>query len=153
MQTTNALQDTWEYIVYTLSVGLHPSVLKSIWAVLFIIVTYLFDVNQGLALLGLFILVLTDFVTGVSSAKYLNEPIRSSKIKHTAIKLTSYFAVISAAHLAEYGLITFLSFLDETVLAFFMLTELISLLENVGRMGVQTPKKLLNQLMDTKNKL
>ena len=153
MQTTNALQDTWEYIIYTLSVALHPSVLKSVWAVLFIVATYLFDVNQGLALLGLFILVLTDFVTGVSSAKYLNEPIRSSKIKHTAIKLTSYFAVISAAHLAEYGLITFLSFLDETVLAFFMLTELISLLENVGRMGVQTPKKLLNQLMDTKNKL
>lgn len=153
MQTTNALQDTWEYIIYTLSVALHPSVLKSVWAVLFIMFSFMFDISQGAALFALFILVLIDFVTGVASAKFLGEPIRSSKIKHTAIKITAYFTVIAAAHLAEHGLSHYIAFLDETVLSFFMLTEFISLLENMGRIGIATPKKLLNQLVDTKNKL
>lgn len=151
--TDNALKDTFDYIVYTLSVGLDPTFVKSVFAVLYIMVSFTFDVKQGSALLALFILIIIDFLTGVSATKYLGEPIRSSKIKHTAIKMTSYFAVIAGSHLAEYGLTKYLALIDETVLAFFLLTELISLLENMGRMGVQTPQKILNQLRDKKNEL
>ena len=151
--TDNALKDTFDYIVYTLSVGLDPTFVKSVFAVLYIMVSFTFDVKQGSALLALFILIIIDFLTGVSAAKYLGEPIRSSKIKHTAIKMTSYFVVIAGSHLAEYGLTKYLALIDETVLVFFLLTELISLLENMGRMGVQTPQKILNQLRDKKNEL
>lgn len=147
------MKDTYDYLLYILGVAFHPSVFKIIWAGLFIIVSFFFDINHSAGLLSLFMLILLDFVSGVASAKYLNEPIRSSKVKHTAIKLTAYFAVIAGAHLAESGLTSYIAVLDETVLAFFLLTELVSLLENVGRMGIATPKKLLNQLIDTKNKL
>lgn len=149
----NNFRDTYEYIIYTLSVALTPSAVKSTFAALFVIFSFLFDINQGMSLTALFVLILLDFASGVSAAKYLGEPIRSSKIKHTAIKITAYFVVIAGAHLAEQGLAAYLAVIDETVTAFFLLTELISLLENAGRLGVQTPKKLLNQLIDTKNKL
>ena len=151
--TDSNFRDTYEYIVYTLTVALHPSVVKSIFATSFVIFSFLFDVNQSMSLTALFVLILLDFVAGVSAAKYLGEPIRSSKIKHTAIKITAYFVVIAGAHLAEHGLASYLAVIDETVTAFFLLTELISLLENAGRLGVKTPKKLLNQLIDTKNNL
>lgn len=142
-----------DYIIYTITVAFSPSLFKAGFAIFFIAFSYIFDVSQQSALFSLFLLVLLDFATGISAAKFMGDPIRSSKIKHTAIKLTAYFVIIAGAHLAEKGLISYLAVIDETVTAFFLLTELISLLENMGRLGVQTPKKLLNQLSDVKNKL
>ena len=151
--TDNSLRETIEYVIYTVSTAFSPSLFKFIFSALFIVISFMFDIDQKEALFALFVLVLLDFTTGISAAKYLGEPIRSSKIKHTAIKLTSYFVIIAGAHLAEHGLAKYLAVVDETVTAFFLLTELISLLENMGRLGIQIPKKLLNQLVDTKNKL
>lgn len=151
--TDNAIKDTQEYLGHVISVALEPSFVKFIFAVMYVALSFLFDFQQGSALLALFILILIDFATGISAAKYLGEPIRSSKIKHTAIKMTAYFVIIAGAHLAEHGLVSYLAIIDETVLAFFLLTELISLLENMGRLGVQTPQKLLNQLREQKEKL
>jgi len=149
----NAMIDVIEYLQYTILVAFKPSVFKMIFSCFFIIVSFAFDLTQVNSLTALFILVIMDFLTGISAAKYVGEPIRSSKIKHTAIKMTAYFVIISASHLAEKGLISYLAFIDETVTAFFLLTELVSLLENMGRLGIQTPKKLLNQLTDVKSKL
>lgn len=151
--TDNALKDTYDYIIYILYVAFHPSVFKALFAIGYIMFSFMFDVQQGPVLLALFMLVLMDFMSGIAAARYNDEPIRSSKIKHTAIKLTAYFAIISGAHLAELGITHYLTVIDETVTAFFLLTELISLLENAGRMGVDTPKGLLSKLLDYKNKL
>jgi toxin secretion/phage lysis holin len=151
--TENAITDTLIYTKYLLSVAFHPTVIKTIWTVAYICATFLFDINQSVQLISLFILVLLDFVSGVSASVYTKEPIRSSKIKHTAIKLTAYFAVIAGAHLAENGLSHYFAVLDETVTAFFLLTELVSLLENIGRLGVDTPKGLIQKLLDYKNKI
>jgi toxin secretion/phage lysis holin len=151
--TENAIKDTLEYIVYIICNALEPSFIKFVFAGAYVALSFVFDLGQGGALLALFLLVLIDFATGISAAKFLGEPIRSSKIKHTAIKMTAYFVVIAGAHLAEHGLTKYLAIIDETVLAFFLLTELISLLENMGRLGVQTPQKLLNQLKNQQKKL
>jgi len=149
----NTMTDSWNYLKYVLMVAFHPSVLKAIVAGLLIIYSFFFDSAQSQSLLALFVLVIMDFISGISASKKVGEPIRSSKIKHTAIKITAYFGVIAGAHLAEFGLYTFIAVLDETVIAFFLCTELVSLLENVGRMGFNTPKKLLNQLNGVKKKL
>lgn len=151
--TSNAIKETQEHIIHVLTTSLEPSFVKFLFAFVYILLSFIFDLEQGSALFALFLLVLLDFATGISAAKYLGELIRSSKIKHTAIKLTAYFVVIAGAHLAEYGLIGYLAVIDETVLAFFLLTELVSLLENMGRLGVHTPQKLLNQLKEEKEKL
>lgn len=149
----NAMKDTIDYITYTLTTALHPTIIKGIWAIIFTVASFLFDIKQSSALLALFILVLLDFLSGVSAAVYVKDPIRSAKIKHTAIKLTAYFSVIAGAHLTESGLTSYLAVLDETVLSFFLLTELISLLENIGKLGVDTPKGFIQKLLDYKNKI
>jgi toxin secretion/phage lysis holin len=149
----NSIKETLKYLCYLIGAVFNHSVLKAIFALLFIVFSFLFDINQSEELLALFVLIQIDFISGIAAAKFNGDAIRSSKIRHTAIKITAYYSVIAGAHLAEYGLNHFLAILDETVMAFFLLTELISLLENVGRLGVETPKKLLNQLIDKKNKL
>ena len=149
----NTLLDLIEYLKYCLITAFSPSVFKFIGTILFIIYSFFFDPLHTQALFALFALILLDFFSGVYASKVLNEPIRSSKIKHTAIKITAYFSVIAGAHLAEIQLILPIQILDETVISFFLLTELVSLLENIGRLGFNTPKKLLNQLIDIKNKL
>jgi len=149
----NTFVDTIEYLQYTLLIALKPSAMKVTFSWFLVVLSFFYDKTQQASLLSLFALVLIDFVTGIAAAKYNGDPIRSSKIKHTAIKLTAYFGVIAGAHLAESGLGKPLDVLDESVVAFFLLTELTSLLENVGKMGIDTPKGLINKLLDYKTKI
>jgi len=58
-----------------------------------------------------------------------------------------YFSLISFAFQAEKSFLDFLP-IDETVIAFLSITELISIMENMANMGYVVPKKLLKQLRD-----
>lgn len=149
----NTLSETINYLEYTLLSAFSISKFKSLCIIGLVIYEFMFDVAQTKTLLALFILILLDFITGISAAKIRGEPIRSSKIKHSALKLLAYYAVISGAHLAESSLNSYIAFLDDAVIAFFMVTELISLMENIGRMGYKVPSKLLNQLNDIGEKI
>lgn len=149
----NTLTETIKYIEYTLVSAFSVTNLKSLLVVAMIVYEFMFDVSQGKTMLALLILILLDFITGISAAKIRGEPIRSSKIKHSALKIFAYYAVISGAHLAESSLNHYIAVLDEAVVAFFMVTELVSLMENIGRMGYRVPSKLLNQLKDVGEKI
>lgn len=142
----NAITETILYIKLTLTKVFSVSNAKTGWVAGFVVYSFLFDISQKEAHLALLVLILLDFITGLYAAKKIGEPIRSAKIRHSAVKVLAYFAVIAGAHLVEKGLVSYISFLDETVLAFFLVTELISLIENVGKMGYETPQKILNQL-------
>lgn len=79
------------------------------------------------------------------------EEIKSAKIFRTALKIGIYGTLVSAAHLTETTIganFIPLNAIDETMLAFLGLTELISIMENSGRMGFQMPHLLLNKLRD-----
>lgn len=140
------------YIKYTLVKVFSPSLVKSTGVFFYVIYAFLLDVTQYNSYVALLVLILLDFITGVYAAKKSGEAIRSGKVRHSAIKVMAYFAVISGAHVAENGIPAAIAFIDETVLAFFLITELISLIENVGRMGYETPKKILNQLKEYKER-
>lgn len=142
--------DILPYIKYLIVAAFKPTSLKFIAAILLTIYSFFFDHTQEHSHVALFFLVLLDFFTGVSAAKATGEKIKSSKIRHTALKMSAYFTMIAAAHLAESSLPSFLQVLDDTVTAFLMVTELISLLENMQRMGYETPKKLLEKLKEFK---
>lgn len=98
------------------------------------------------AMIAVFFLVIFDWITGIFAAKASGLPIKSSKIIRTPIKIVVYFMLISGARIAEYSLPAGIHFLDETVIAFLALTELISVIENTGTMGYAVPKKLLSVL-------
>lgn len=102
------------------------------------------DMNKT-AHVAVLLLIVADFITGILAAKVSGDEIKSSKIMRSAVKALIYFIMIAGAHLVEVAA-PFVSFTDETVLAFLACTELISIIENSGKMGFAIPKKLLNKL-------
>lgn len=137
---TNYLYDT---VVTVFSTHLTA---KTISGIVFITWTFMFDVGKHESLIALLLLIVLDFIFGIGAARVNGVGIKSSKIRRSAFKIATYYLMISAGFLTEKG-ITFLP-LDETILAFLVLTELISILENAGRCGFAIPKKLLAQLED-----
>lgn len=124
----------------------HYAVIKSLGAVLYVLGTFFFDVNQQLALISLFVLIIFDFLTAIANAYHKKIEIESRKVLVTAVKIVIYFGLIASANITEHAVAITESFLDETVLAFLALTEMISILENCGKLGFAVPKKMLNKL-------
>lgn len=140
------------YIIHLVKHFVDGFQLKAIIGTIIAILAYLFDPTQHAALLALFILILADFCFGVTASRMEGHPVRSSKVRRTAIKMTVYFAIVAMTRITE-NAIPLLSFMDETLVGFLAATELLSILENVGRMGYAVPAKLTKMLGDyTKNK-
>ena len=121
------------------------AVIKVIVAILYSIYVFAFDHTQASGLLALLILIIVDFVTAISAAYKNHTPIKSAKVFTTAVKILIYYTLIACGHLVEKAVPLF-GFMDETILAFLAVTEMISVLENCGKMGYAIPKKLLRQL-------
>lgn len=98
------------------------------------------------AMVAIFVLIIFDWITGIFAAKKTKETIKSSKILRTPIKIAIYFMLITTARIAEFSLPEVIRYLDDTIIAFLTLTELISIIENTGKMGYAIPKKLLLKL-------
>lgn len=111
---------------------------------------FFFDKLQGEALIALLCLILMDFFSALLAAYKSGEPIRSSRIFHTALKIVVYFALVSAGFMAEKAVA--IGVIDEVIMGFLVVTELISILENAGRAGYAVPTGLLNTLKDYKSK-
>lgn len=102
------------------------------------------------AIVALMMLMFFDTVLGIGATLYEGKAITSRKFSRVLHKGIVYLSSISAGY-----------FLDQTIpfamaqssmIGFVAVTEFISILENMGRMGFQTPKKLLNQLKDFQSK-
>lgn len=135
-----------EYIKHIfLKLG-HSADFKFFGAIFMGAFSFLFDETHTLALSAVFFLVIIDFFFGISASRKTGEAIRSSKVVRTAIKLVVYFSLIAAARVSEYALP--FDFLDGTVIGFLAATELLSILENAGRMGYAVPRILYGVLGD-----
>lgn len=118
---------------------------KCVASASYIFYAFIFNPQHEAAMIAVLILIIFDFITGISAAKFTGEEIKSSKIFRSALKVAIYFMLISAGHLTQKAVgLDF--FLEETILAFLAATELISILENTGRLGFAIPQKLLNKL-------
>lgn len=98
------------------------------------------------------VLVLTafDFFTAIFAAQKTKTEITSRRVFRTAWKILVYFMMISAGHFAEV-VIGFNLFIDEGIASFIAITELISIIENIAKMGYAIPQKLLNKLEDLRD--
>lgn len=118
---------------------------KIILAFLYIPYAFFFDKNHETGLVALLVLIMFDMFTGIASARHSGNIIKSAKVVRTAYKIIFYFLFISAGHMAE-NVIGANLFLDETILAVLAMTELISIMENIGKLGYAVPMKLLDKL-------
>lgn len=123
--------------------------IKAFGAYLVIVVEFFFGVGKEQVLIALLMLVLADFITGVSASVREKHAIKSAKVYRTAIKLAIYFLAVSSGHFIEVALGYNIG-ADEMLIIFFGVTEFISILENMARLGFATPKKLLNIMEEVK---
>ena len=124
--------------------------LKCLSVVLFIVSKIVFGDVDGAILLGVGALTIMDFVTAIMREYKLKREIESRKIVKTAVKLFVYGLMISASYITEVviGIKAFNVPITEIMATFIAVTELVSILENVGDMGYVVPKKLLGRLKD-----
>lgn len=106
---------------------------------------FLFGVQNTETVTAIVVLVIFDLITGVMAARKNGEPVSSRKAWKTAVKMGAYGMLMSAAYLTTRA-IPGVGFVFTVMAAFLVLTELISVLENTGKMGYAIPKKLLGQL-------
>lgn len=114
-------------------------------------VAFLFGNLYTDAIIAILMLIMFDTVLGVAATYYEGNPITSRRFGRVVVKGMVYFSSISAAYFAD--LTIPYDFVQATMIAFVGLTEFISILENIGRMGYETPKKLLNQLNNKVSKM
>jgi toxin secretion/phage lysis holin len=107
---------------------------------------FLFGFEMNSALLALLVLMVFDLITGMMRAVRDGEIIRSRTALRSAIKLGVYSMLISSTHLVEM-MLPGSTVMDEGMVIFLALTELISILENAGRMGFAIPQVLLTKLL------
>lgn len=124
---------------------LHLFPAKAAAAFLAGVAIHVFGVDNQRAVVVVLALLTLDLVSGLWSAKASGEAIESRKVLKTASKLAAYAMMISAAHLTE-SVIGGETYLDDAMVAFLALTELVSILENIGKAGFTVPQKLLNKV-------
>lgn len=102
------------------------------------------------ALYALILFVILDYITGVCAA--IQERSLSSQIGASGIaKKTAIFLVVSVSHVADWYLMNQEDVLRTLTVMFYLSNEGISILENIGRIGVPLPEKLTAFLKHLKN--
>lgn len=114
------------------------------------VTSFLFDSLQRDAMLALLVLIIMDFFSAILASYKCDEPISSARLFNTALKIAVYFALVSAGFISETAI--GITIIDEILIGFLVVTELISILENVNKAGYPTPTGLLNILKDYKSK-
>lgn len=133
VQTTEVLRSVWT----------SPSS-KAFGAILLSFFSYLVGVENYDFLIYLGLLVVIDLITGIGASIHHGHCIESRKMFKTATKAVVYTLFVAATHLTTM-IVPASGFLSVGVVSFLGLTEFFSIMENIAKMGYQTPKKLLNQ--------
>ncbi len=128
------------------------SIAKCVAAGTIVVASITLGDGNAIIFVGIMMLCFIDFVTAIARDKKLNRVISSQKAVRTPIKIAVYAMLVSAGFITQS--IIGISFLPiaSIISGFIAVTELISVLENVGQMGYVIPKKLLNMLKDYENK-
>ena len=123
-------------------------IIKIFGAAFTAIITYLFGgVDAIMGILLAFIVI--DYLTGILAAIY-NKQLSSEIGFKGILKKVAILCIVCIGHLA--GQATGIESIRSFVIGFYIANEGLSILENVGRTGVEYPTKLkeiLSQLNDT----
>lgn len=122
-----------------------PTVAKLIVTLLVVLIFLVGEVHTQ-ALVAIVMLMIIDTGFGLAAAWKEKAPITSRRFSRVIQKGIVYFMAVSAGYFAD--LTIGYHFIQATMIGFIGVTEFISIIENMGRLGYQTPKKLLNQLKD-----
>lgn len=124
--------------------------LQTLSAVICAICGFLWGQLDGL-LYALIAFMVLDYVTGLVSA-YIKKEI-SSSVGFTGIaKKVFIMTLVAVGHILDTHVIGDGTVCRSAVIGFYLANEGISILENVGELGIPLPQKLLDVLKQIKNK-
>ena len=139
------MQEFFHIVIHKVAVIFEPTLIKFVGGALLSLLFFFFGELYTQALIAVLALMVIDTMLGVIASKYEGETITSRRFRHGfAAKAIIYFTAISAAYFAD--LTIPITVIQTTMIAFVGISEFISILENMGRLGYNTPQKLLNQL-------
>jgi len=90
---------------------------------------------------ALLVLVIIDFATGCIAA-FINGELRSMKGYIGIAKKVGIFLLVTVAHTID-GVLGDMHYLRDAVIFFYMANELLSIIENYGKMGMYVPGVIL----------
>lgn len=111
------------------------------------IITYLFG-GFDLSMQFLIILMITDYITGIITAYQLKQLCSSVGLKGI-IKKCGYLVAVTIANMTDV-LTTSTGIIRGMVIYFLIANEALSVLENLGKLGVPIPNKLKSAIMKLK---
>ena len=105
--------------------------------------TYAYIFGNGMVLVPVFILVIFDSITGFMKAAK-NRELSSSGWSRVAMKFFVYIVMLGTAGVLDHEFPG--NYATTTMKTFLMVTEAISIMENIGELGWPVPLKLLEFL-------
>lgn len=120
-------------------------------AISVILTTFVYLVGGiDIAMKSLLIVIVIDYITGVISAIY-NKKLNSTIGLKGILKKFSYLIIVSLSVILD-RIVGDTGAIRTIVIYFFVANDGISIVENIGKMGVPLPKKLTEVLEQLRNK-
>ena len=120
-------------------------------AISIILTTFVYLVGGiDVAMKSLLIVIVIDYITGVMSAIY-NKNLNSNIGLKGILKKFSYLIIVSLSVILD-RIVGDTGAIRTLVIYFFVANDGISIVENIGKMGVPLPKKLTEVLEQLRNK-
>lgn len=124
-------------------------VINDICSVILTTIIYLVG-GVDIALQCLIIMIILDYVSGVASAIY-NKKLNSQVGLKGILKKFMYLVIVCVSVILD-RIIGNTGAIRTLVIYFFVANDGISILENIGKMGIPLPKKLIDTLEQLKKK-
>lgn len=124
-------------------------VINDICSVILTTIVYLVG-GIDIALQCLLIMIILDYVSGVASAIY-NKKLNSQVGLKGILKKFMYLVIVCVSVILD-RIIGNTGAIRTLVIYFFVANDGISILENIGKMGIPLPKKLIDTLEQLKKK-
>ena len=120
-------------------------------AISIILTTFVYLVGGiDIAMKSLLVVIVIDYITGVISAIY-NKKLNSTIGLKGILKKFSYLIIVSLSVILD-RIVGDTGAIRTIVIYFFVANDGISIVENIGKMGVPLPKKLTEVLEQLRNK-
>lgn len=132
---------------------MNKDILKSISTIVLTIIGYLFGEIDGL-MYALLTVIIIDYITGTICA-IVNKKLCSKIGFRGILKKISILVIVSVSQIIDVSILSDSGILRSSVIAFYIINESISILENSSNIGIPLPKKLksvLSQLKDDTDK-
>lgn len=127
---------------------IEPTILK-VTASFVMAFIFLFGDFHTQGIIAVLMLMIFDTILGVIATYQEGQAITSRKFSRVVQKGAVYMMSISAGYFADLTVAgSGIQLIQPTMIAFVGVTEFISILENMGRLGYKTPQRLLNQLKE-----